>query len=120
MEELIQDFLRVSASLYDHLTDIPQGEDRDGYIETIQVLLDNRGEIIEDLKLQGFEFNSSYQVHKILYDLDKGINERLNKVILSVKKDMKDLNNQKKNEMQYLNPYSHLQVMDGMYYDKKK
>ncbi|HEY4624082.1 MAG TPA: flagellar protein FliT, partial [Solibacillus sp.] len=32
---------------------------------------------------------------------------------------LKDLQNAKKNEKQYLNPYSSVQVMDGRYYDKK-
>ncbi len=37
-----------------------------------------------------------------------------------LQKDMKNLQNAKKNEQQYANPYGHVQVMDGMYYDKKK
>lgn len=120
MDELIQELLQVSARLYDHLTEEPPAEERDEYIEMIQVLLDDRGDIMDELVEHGFEFNPKDNAHGILADLDKGINERLKKVLNSVKTDMKELNKQKKNEMQYMNPYSHLQVMDGMYYDKKK
>lgn len=37
-----------------------------------------------------------------------------------IKMDMKNLQKTKKHEKQYVNPYANVQVMDGMYYDKKK
>jgi flagellar protein FliT len=120
MDELIQDLLQASARLYSHLTTVPPAEERDEYIVIIEALLDERGEIIDELMESGFVVDAQNNVHGILADLDKGIKERLNKVLGAVKEDMRELNKQKKNEIQYMNPYSHLQVMDGMYYDKKK
>lgn len=116
----IQDLLQVSAKLYAQLADIPKGEERDYYVEEINSKLDERGQIIESLREVGFEYDASNKAHITLFELDKGIRERLQSVMNTVKHDLKELQNAKKNEQQYMNPYSHVQVMDGMYYDRKK
>ena len=120
MDELIQQLLQVSAKLFQHLTKTPKSEERDAFIDMIHTLLDERGVIVDKLRALGFDFDPNNSSHATLAELDKGINERLAKSLNVIKADMKDLNNQKKNETQYMNPYSHVQVMDGMYYDKKK
>jgi flagellar protein FliT len=120
MSDLIQQLLQVSAKLFQHLTTIPSGEERDAFVESITVLLDERGKAVNALREAEFRYDDTDSSHKMLFDLDKGINERLIKVMDAVKGDMKELNKQKKNEIQYMNPYADVQVMDGMYYDKKK
>ena len=114
-----QQLLQVSAKLYQHLTVIPAEEARDAYIEKIHCLLEERGVLIEILKNAGFQVNFNNKSHTMLAELDKGICERLNKVMKAIQSDLKDLQNAKKNEKQYLNPYASIQVMDGRYYDKK-
>lgn len=111
--------LQVSANLFKHLGDIPKGEERDEYIETINSLLDKRGTIIQDLIQEGFHFDEQNRVHRTLLELDNGIKERLAAVMDAVKQDMANLQKTKKSEQQYFNPYSNVRVMDGMYYDKK-
>lgn len=118
--DLINELLRVSAKLYKHLTEIPSGDERTPFIEEINVLLDERGIIIENLKKEGFHYDSTNKAHVTLFELDKGICERLNLVNEAVKLDIKNLQNSKKHEMQYINPYANVQVVDGRYYDKKK
>lgn len=118
--DLTSQLLQVSAKLYQLLSDIPKGEERDKYIEDIHRLLDERGEIIFSLKQQGFQIQPECKNHLLLIQLDQGIRERLQLVMDAVKKDLKDLQNMKKNEKQYMNPYASVQVMDGMYYDKKR
>lgn len=120
MTNELQTLLEISASLYVQLGEIPTGELRDEYIEEINEKLDARAQVIEQLVKQGFEFNASEKSHITLFELDKGIKERLQNVMLDVKKDMKELQNAKRSEQQYANPYGHVQTMDGMYYDKKK
>ena len=114
-----QQLLQVSAKLYQHLTDIPSEESRDVYIEQINNLLDERGVIIDTLQQNGFHIESGNKLHGMLVELDNGIRERLEKVMKVIQQDLKDLQNAKKNEKQYLNPYSEIAVMDGRYYDKK-
>lgn len=117
--EQTKQLLQVSAKLYQHLTSLPKEEERDEYIEKINVLLDERGILVEEMANKGFKINPVNKSHQMLVELDKGIRERLNNVMKVVQSDLKDLQNAKKNEKQYLNPYSSIQVMDGRYYDKK-
>ena len=114
-----QQLLQVSAKLYQHLTHLPQENERDAYIEKVNGFLDERGQVMEQLKSGGFIFDSENKSHVMLAELDKGIRERLDKVMKVIQLDLKDLQNAKKNEKQYMNPYANIQVMDGRYYDKK-
>ena len=118
--ETIQQLLQISAKLYQHLTDIPKGEERDKYIEKINGLLDERGAYIQTLEASGFKIEPTNRTHQTLVKLDTGIREQLDKVMDTVKEDMKELNNTKKHEQQYINPYSNVSVMDGRYFDNKK
>ena len=120
MTNEIQELLQISASLYAQLGEVPTGELRDDYIDEINNKLDMRSQVIEQLLQQGFEFDANEKSHAVLLELDRGIKERLQNVIIDIKKDMKELQNAKRNEQQYSNPYGHVQTMDGMYYDKKK
>jgi flagellar protein FliT len=116
----LQDVLQASAKLYAMLGDISKIEDRDEFIEDINAKLDDRNDKIELLKKAGFKYDEQDKAHVTLFELDKGIMSRLQLVLDAIKRDLKDVQNSKKNEQQYSNPYGHVQAMDGMYYDKKK
>lgn len=120
MEQQLQEFLQISAKLYDKLTNEPDEAKREEFIEEINSLLDQRGAIIHQVTDLGFVFDNTQKTHQTLLELDKGIRERLNKVFQSIKVDMKELQATKKSEQRYMNPYGQVQMMDGMYYDKKK
>ncbi|KOS66685.1 flagellar assembly protein FliT [Lysinibacillus contaminans] len=115
----VQAVLQVSAKLYQHLTVLPSEDERDNFIEKIHLYLDERGQLIDQLQHEGFQVDLMSKAHATLAELDKGIQGRLDKVMKSIQADMKDLQNAKKNEQQYMNPYASVQVMDGRYYDKK-
>lgn len=115
----IDQLLQASANLFKHLGEIPNGEERDEYINTINSMLDKRETIIKGLEQEGFQFDEQNRIHRTLLELDKGIKERLDAVMSAVKQDMANLQKTKKSEQQYFNPYSNVRVMDGMYYDKK-
>lgn len=115
----VERLLSISARLNEHLSTIPHGENREEFIEKINDLLDERGAIIEELKLSGKSLDG-HQLYKHLQELDRDIQEQLQKVMTAIKTDMRTLQQSKKTEQQYLNPYSSVRVMDGMYYDGKK
>ncbi|WP_433595884.1 flagellar protein FliT [Lysinibacillus xylanilyticus] len=117
--QLTNQLLQVSANLYKLLGDIPKGENRDDYVDTINNMLDKRGTIINGMKQEGFHFDEQDRIHRTLLELDNGIKERLSVVMIAVKQDMANLQKTKKSEEQYFNPYGNVRVMDGMYYDKK-
>lgn len=120
MEQLLQQILKQSTELYSFLESPTKGENRTQYIERINTLLDERGILIEQLTERNFVFDATNATHRMIAELNKAIDQRLSKVLLDIKVDLKNLQVSKKNEQQYVTPYSNVQVMDGMYYDKKK
>lgn len=118
--ENIQQLLQVSAKLFQHLSKLPEEEQRDSYIEIANSLLDERGIVMDRLQQRGFKIDKQQKAHVMLIELDKGIREHLNNLMKVIQNDLKDLQNSKKSEQQYMNPYANVQVMDGRYYDKKK
>lgn len=118
--EHIQQVLQSSAQLFAFLGNVPNAEERDEYIQEIEQKLADRQVAIDELLETGFQYNPQEKLHATLFELDKGIQERLQNILNTIKIDLKDLQNAKKNEKQYSNPYGHVQIMDGMYYDKKK
>jgi flagellar protein FliT len=54
---MLNKYLQKSAQLFKHLTIIPEGENRTEYVEKINQLLDERGELVKNLQKTGFKFN---------------------------------------------------------------
>jgi flagellar protein FliT len=119
MDELTS-FLQKSANLYKFLTSFPEENERTEFIEKVNSMLNERGEIVEQLKASGFKYDAENSQHKLLFELDAGINERLLKLMDEVKADLKELQVSKTKEMQYINPYGELMNREGRYYDGKK
>lgn len=118
--DIQQQLLQVSAKLYKLLESVPSGDERDKFIRDIDQLLDERGKFIELLVQKNIRLDIQNKDHLLLKKLDEGIKNRLENVMQVVKQDLKNLQKTKKHEKQYMNPYASIQVMDGMYYDKKK
>lgn len=118
--ETLNNYLQISAQLYKHLIEIPDGEERTRYIEKINSLLDKRGGFVVQLKQSNFQFDQTNKTHNIIFELDKGIQKRLSLVMEAVKEDIKDIQNTKKHELQYIDPYESLRTVEGRYYDGKK
>jgi len=113
----VEQFLQTSERLYSHLANIPLDEERTAFIDQINILLDEREESIQAL---GSTVLSDHPLYVNLLELDRGINERLSKVMYHVKADIKDLQQKKRHESSYTNPYAVTQTIDGMYFDNKK
>ncbi|WP_342600382.1 flagellar protein FliT [Psychrobacillus sp. FSL H8-0483] len=113
----VEQFLQTSERLYSHLTNIPLDEERTAFIDQINILLDEREESIQAL---GSTVLSEHSLYDHLLELDQGINKRLSKVMNDVKRDIKDLQQKKRHEGSYSNPYAATQTIDGMYFDNKK
>lgn len=112
--------LQKSANLFKLLTVLPEEVYRDEYIEDIHKLLDEREENIQSLKQKGFKYDENNSQHKLLYELDLGIRERLNKFLDEIKADIKEIQLAKQKEIQYISPYQELINREGRYYDGKK
>ncbi len=113
----VEEFLEASEDLFSHLATIPSDDERTEFIDQINVLLDAREEAIQQLDKTTI---STHALYNHLLELDKSINERLEKVMNVVKGDIKDLQQKKRHETSYTNPYAATQTLDGMYFDNKK
>ncbi|MFF2752180.1 flagellar protein FliT [Psychrobacillus sp. NPDC058041] len=113
----VEQFLVASEKLFSHLTNIPSEDERTAYIEQINHLLDVREHSIQVL---GNTDLSTHSLYDHLLELDRGINKSLKKVMDMVKGDLKDLQQKKRHESSYSNPYAATQAIDGMYFDNKK
>jgi flagellar protein FliT len=120
METVLKAYLQVSATIFKKLTDVPKSEERDEYIEEISSLLETRGAYVEQLKALGFKYDVENTTHVTLYELDKGIQERLKQVLEIIKDDFKNLYNAKRNEIHYIDPYDNLRNLESRYFDSKK
>ncbi|MEO4054189.1 flagellar protein FliT [Solibacillus sp. CAU 1738] len=120
MDKILTNYLQTSAQLFKYLTQIPTGEERTEYINKINEYLDERGKLVDQLKQFNFKYNETIKMHQTLFELDKGIQERLAIVMEVVKEDIKELQNTKKHEQQYIDPYESLRILEGRYYDGKK
>ena len=113
----VEQFLAASEKLFSHLATSPSDEERTEFIDQINVLLDAREEVIQSLDKTNI---STHSLYNHLLELDKSINERLETVMNVVKGDLKDLQQKKRHETSYTNPYAATQTLDGMYFDNKK
>jgi flagellar protein FliT len=121
MSNFEQQLLQLSAQLFQELSKVPESShDRDSYLERVDQLLEKRGQLFETMHAQQIKLDSSSKNKDLLIELDKGIQKRLQNVMLTVKNDIKNVKVSKQKEGNYINPYSSVQVMDGRYYDKKK
>ena len=59
-------------------------------------------------------------MHMTLFELDKGIREKLDIIMQSIKDDIKDVQKSKKVERQYIDPYGDVRQLNSRYYDGKK
>ena len=116
MEE-IEQFLTISEELYSHLIAMPKEEERTEFTQQINILLDNRDAAIQSLEKIDISTSSLYSQ---LIELDSSIKKELEKIMHLIKEDIKDLQQKKRHEGSYSNPYAATQTLDGMYFDNKK
>jgi hypothetical protein len=118
--EAVEKLLASSEVLYSHLAKLPKESQREAFIERIEWLLETReNDLLRIQKLSKIELRQ-HHLATVLMELDKGIQERMEKVMDVIKKDIRDFQVKRKSDASYSNPYAATQTIDGMYYDKKK
>lgn len=120
--DLVQQLLLLSEKLYQTLEYVEEDKDekRDEQINLINKLLDARGQTISKLEELGERPLHGHEKEAYLRDLNHGIIERLHTYKGRIKEDMQKLQVSMKSETRYVNPYSHLQNLDGTYFDKRE
>ncbi|MFJ8246256.1 flagellar protein FliT [Peribacillus asahii] len=112
--EALQTFYEATNELIQVLQ---QGEgDRDVRIEQIQVLLNQRDELLKFIQPPFSE--SEQALGRQLVQLNQQVDQLLQKQKRAIQQDMKQLSLQKKSNQTYTNPYESL-ATDGVFYDKR-
>ena len=118
---VLNEFLQKSAQLYKYLVEyMDDKETRSDVIQRINEMLNERGELVNRLRNEQFRYDEKNKMHVTLFELDKGIREKLDSIMGYVKEDLKELHQMKKNEIQYIDPYSQLRSSNSRYFDGKK
>lgn len=115
MEALVK-FIKKTKQLLSHLeTDFPADE-REEYIESIQIMLNERDLLLKELP-------DLKQLDQAIKDEFMNLEQKLQSLLAAhqnkIKNDIKSLSLQKKKADQYADPYGSFSV-DGMYLDKRK
>jgi flagellar protein FliT len=108
----------VTSRLYSLLKDgkFTEGS-RDDVIEKVELILNERQELLSNLK--GPFSEEEKLIGQKIIDLNRVIDEKLPQLKAEVQKDMNKVKKQKSSNEKYTNPYKNVSF-DGMFFDKKK
>jgi flagellar protein FliT len=118
--DAVEKLLDSSERLYSHLTEAPEDSQRDVYIERMEALLESREKDLQELQVFPRGYLREHHLATLLIELDQGIQDCMEKVMVVIKKDIRDFQIKRKSNDSYSNPYAATRSIDGMYYDKKK
>lgn len=91
---------------------------RDADIEQLNALIELRGKQLEQLTPPYNE--EEKKLGQELIPINDRVQELMQSIFSELKKEIRQVKKQKSSNQKYINPYKNVQVMDGMYLDKKK
>lgn len=114
----LMELFSITKKLYDHVqTPLPQGDDRDAYLEEISELLKRRQELISDVGAPQTE--QEKRIARTLIDFNEKLTRRLTVIQGEIGQDLNRIKQKKSTGRQYENPYSG-RTSDGVFFDSKK
>lgn len=87
-------------------------------IDQLNNLIEKRSELTFSVKPPYTD--EEMDIGKKIWAMNETIEKKMKKLFTDLKVEMKQIQQQKKSNQSYMNPYKHVQTMDGMYMDKKK
>jgi len=114
VEKIYELTLQLDELLSQEIT----SKNRESIIEQLNDGLKKRGKYMEQLTPPYTDEEKG--LGSKLIPLNEKIEKQMQEIFQGLKKEMKQLNKQKKSNQSYVNPYQHVQTMDGMFLDKKK
>ncbi|MDY0393230.1 flagellar protein FliT [Virgibacillus halophilus] len=100
------------------LTSRISSANRQEIIDQLNVLIEKRSELTFSMKPPYTE--EEMNIGKQVLSMNEAIEKKMEQLFADLKMEMKQIQQQKKSNQSYINPYKHVQTMDGMYMDKKK
>ena len=111
----VQELFEVTKELGEFLEQPFPKEEREGYIERVEQLLEMRANILTNFK--DTKKNIDSDTAKAIVSWNKKIEQRLSLYMSTIKVDINKLKQQKQTGMKYENPYD--TQTDGFFIDKK-
>ncbi|MDY0408910.1 flagellar protein FliT [Virgibacillus soli] len=93
-------------------------KNRQDHIDEINKLVDERSELIKNITPPYREDETL--LGKEIVALNVQIQAQMERLFQDLKLEMKQVKKQKKSNESYINPYKHIQTLDGLYMDRKK
>lgn len=109
----VSQFYELTVELIQILS---SAEERDGKIERVQSLLDQRESLMK--KMVPPYTPDEVELGQKLIQLNSRLMQLLQTEKILIQKDIKDLQTKKESNTKYVNPYQNLST-DGMFYDKR-
>lgn len=94
-----------------------EDEEREDVIDKVNDLIDQRE--LEIKKLSAPYSDAEKEIGQKIVQLNKQIEDDIQKLFLKVKQDMQVLRKQKRTKASYTNPYDNVNARDGMFLDNK-
>lgn len=109
-------FIKKTKEIHKHLEKVYKVDERDSFIEELQQLLNERGQLLKELP----DLSHLHQdLKEEFVKLERDIQHMLANEQSKIKQDLKTLQQQKKQNNKYADPYGSISA-DGMFLDKKK
>lgn len=109
---------RVTQELQNLVSQDITSDNREQVIAKTRQLIDQRGNELQEI-FPPYSDAEKELGEKILI-LNEHIQVKLNQLFDNLKKEMKQVKQQKKSNQSYINPYENLQSKDGVFMDRKK
>lgn len=114
--DVLADFIKKTKEIHKHFENEYKADERDRFIEELQQLLNERGQLLKELP----DLSHLHQdLKKEFVKLEREIQDQLANEKDKIKQDLKTLQQQKKQNDKYADPYGSISA-DGMFLDKKK
>ncbi len=114
---VVKEYYEETTKLLAFLKKASASQERDQRIEYIQIALDKRQKLIEQMKPPYSE--EEEKIGKQCIDIEKEIQGLLQSEKVLIQKDIVSFSKRKQTRERYVNPYKSLNY-DGMFYDKRK
>ncbi|UTR16057.1 flagellar protein [Salipaludibacillus sp. LMS25] len=115
---IIHEVHRVTKELYDHLQQpLPSEEARDDYITKINEYLDERKQLINELRPP--ETSEEEKLRDDIFSIGEEVNNKLTVIQGTIRIDINKLKKRKQTGRKYESPYES-KTVDGIFFDSKK
>ncbi|RYG74397.1 flagellar protein FliT [Lentibacillus lipolyticus] len=114
----LQELWDTTEELHHVLHAAMEAKDRETTIEQMNRLIERRSEIMK--RLQPPFSEAENRLGKKLVCLNKQVQVQMDNLFDELKQEMRQMKKQKKSNRTYVNPYEHVQTMDGMFLDSKQ